>query len=150
MEKKYSFTNWTLGILATIIAGLAIWWITKPEPKEKVVDIKVLKYDFDFPKLDKKNYPNGQRLRANYEIYNEGNKTAENCKLYLVDGSSKSFGLGPNSKDSFELESMRFYKKKGRYTLKVWIECDGYKQTLTQQEWFMKAEYKMSNTKVIR
>jgi len=142
---KSSISRWIAGISATIIGGFILWWLTlpggklnpipPPKPvKDPVVSIKLLESKFDSPNLDRTKFPYGDRLKATFVVYNEGDATAENCVVWLVDGGSVKFGLTPGMKRSVRTLTSQLYRNHGTYTIVGWIACDDYKRTLYSQK----------------
>lgn len=127
-------------ILVVAAAGTLIWWLagefglvntsTSSSPRGGRPLIKLLNEKIQSPDVTK-SY--GDNFKGTFVLYNEGEATANNCKLWLIDGASERFQLAPTEKKTVRVSGKHQYREPGTAWVVVRIRCSGYEENLYAQ-----------------
>ena len=133
--------KWLAGIPAGVIIGTVIWFLTHqggpfnripppsppPEPKPKVVIT-----DFQVDSVVVLNSPN-KTTNARFTVYNEGDVTAQECRISWHSHGSAFAGLEtpifsfpPKATRSFSVQSF-IYKEPGTFDSFAYVKCSNDK-----------------------
>ncbi len=126
--------KWIAGVAAAILAGLIVWWLTEgktpPDDSSKPPDPSKSEPKVIIKEFSIRAVTINQKAIANFTIYNDGNATATNCKLYWETRESDSqtlsrgpFGLSPGEDKTFQITSSAF-QKKGNFKTSAYIKCE--------------------------
>lgn len=122
IRERGPMPKWLGGLLATIIGGVILWWLTQSglAPLKGGPDLKITAF-----RLPEAIYA-GERVYAEITVYNEGGRTAEGCRLtwYTLgspspDGSEGTFGVAPQQ--SAKGKAWIFFKEAGEILTKYGI-----------------------------
>ncbi|MFD1343937.1 hypothetical protein [Litorisediminicola beolgyonensis] len=136
-----SVLKWLGGIGSAVVAGLAVWWLTAeggpfvpkhkpPPPRTPAPKIVLLDSRIEAPDLSQ---AYGDRFEGWFTLHNDGDATAENCLLWLIDGGSRRFGLEPGGKRQVHVLTSQLYREPGRVDLYAIVQCDGYERQLYRE-----------------
>jgi hypothetical protein len=131
-----SVGKWVAGILASIIAAVAIWWLTReggplnPAPEKPAPTGAIVITDAFFGEIFA-----AAPIDATFTIYNQGDTAAEECGLYwsseyLASGVSIQnawpaqpiFGLPPGASRTLAVHSEPLGDP-GEYTFRYTVAC---------------------------
>jgi hypothetical protein len=130
------------GIAASVIGGLAIWWLTSPGGPLKPLRAEVVLSDFDVPER----LAPSSRITANFTVYNNGDGVADECRVSWIydkerDGdafrpiqTSRPFSLVP--KESKQLSMVHAISRERTYTYmqEAQVQCRNDSSTVVQRK----------------
>ena len=140
-------TKWLSGIAATILGGVILWWLTHqggplnptPRPSEPALNVKLTAFDPGSPFV-------GEGSTGHFTIYNEGDITGQDCKVYWYSGTevaeelasgklpqkasvSDPFGLKPKESRELTMQSL-VYTGPGQFETEADVSCLGVNHPL--------------------
>ena len=131
MSKQASFWNWVGGIVAAIIAGFILWWLTgenSPFKGKEPPEVKITRFN------TQKELFKSEESKATIKVYNNGKVIARNCKVFWYgQGTAKEptetelFSLIPSNPN--ELPQVISYKfsDTGIFKSLIVLKCEDCK-----------------------